>query len=220
MCGRFALTSGTAEIMKEFNIDQVTAGLSPAYNIPPGREITGVINDGKNRLVFFRWGFIPFWAKAASIGSKMINARAETITEKPAFIAAIKKQRCLIVANGFYEWKKKENSNVPYYIYLKSQHPFGFAGLYDVWTSPEGEEITSCTIITTNANELVNPIHNRMPVIIPKKNEELWLDPEVQNQEELLSLLTPYPADEMEAHEVSPVVNYPTNNSPDCIKPV
>jgi putative SOS response-associated peptidase YedK len=172
---------------------------------------------GVKALIPVRWGLIPSWAKDMSVGSKMINARAETISEKPSYRNAFKKRRCLVVADGFYEWQSFSGAKRPIYIRFKSGRPFGFAGLYEIWNSPEGEEITTCTIITTQANELMRPIHERMPVIIPKEKEELWLDPKTEEQSLLFSLLKPYPADQMEAYPVSKKVNSPKNNSPDCL---
>jgi putative SOS response-associated peptidase YedK len=150
----------------------------------------------------------------------MINARAETLNEKPSFKTTFKKRRCLIVADGFYEWRKDRKVKTPVYFRLKSKGPFGFAGLYDVWTSPEGKQISTCTIITTGPNELMEPIHNRMPVIIPKAQETLWLDSALQDEKLLFPMLKPYDSQEMEVYDVSQIVNSPRNNSPECIKPV
>jgi putative SOS response-associated peptidase YedK len=148
----------------------------------------------------------------------MINARAETVTEKASYRNAFKKRRCLVVADGFYEWQNTGDAKRPMYIRLKSGKPFGFAGLYEVWKSPEGKELTTCTIITTEANELMKPIHERMPVIIPAELLDKWLDPAIEGKEQLLDMLRPYPAGEMEAYPVSKRVNSPRNNSPECIK--
>ena len=172
--------------------------------ISPGQQIAAVIRkDDQNNLVNFRWGLIPSWAKDPSIGSKMFNARAETIAEKPSFKNAFKKRRCLIVTDGFYEWQKLGKVKKPFYFHLKSGKPFGFAGLYESWASPDQQQITTCTIITTEPNELIKPIHDRMPVIVMKGCEEHWIDPGNQNQKELLSLLKPYPLEEIEMSEVS-----------------
>ena len=150
----------------------------------------------------------------------MINARAETVGEKPSFKRPLKDRRCLVVANGFYEWQKTDQAKIPMFIRLKSGQPFGFAGLYDVWTSPQGEAVASCTIITTGANDLMQPIHDRMPVILPKPQESAWLNPAIQSPADVLPLLGPYSAAEMEAYPVSRLVNSPENNSPDCIRPM
>jgi putative SOS response-associated peptidase YedK len=167
-----------------------------------------------------RWGLIPSWAKDPSIGNRMINARAETIAEKPAFRAALKKRRCLIPADGFFEWQKLGNVKQPVRIVLKSRQPFGFAGLWEQWVAPDGEGILSCTIITTEANELLKPIHDRMPVILMQDVEAVWLDPKIQETEKLLPLLRQYPPEQMEFYPVSREVNSPAHDTPDCIVPI
>jgi putative SOS response-associated peptidase YedK len=220
MCGRFVRKSTIEIIAKEFEVKRVSCDLKPSYNIAPGDNLAVIIDDGANYLIQLRWGLIPSWAKDPSIGNKMINARAETLSEKPSFKAAFRKRRCLIVADGFYEWRKDGRVKTPVYIRLKSERPFGFAGLYDSWTSPEGKEISTCTIITTGPNELMKPIHDRMPVIIPKAQEALWLDSSIQDERLLFPVLKPYDSQEMEAYDVSQIVNSPKNNSPECIKPV
>ena len=220
MCGRFVLNCSTADILKEFAVDKVLAESTPSYNITPSQRVSAIIKDDSNCLVQFQWGLIPSWSKDPSIGSKMINARSETLSEKPSFKSSLKNRRCLILANGFYEWKKEGKYKSPFYIHLKSKKPFGFAGLFDKWISTEGEEIKSCTIITTESNELLKPIHNRMPVIIPKDKVALWLNPTIQNEKQILPVLKQFPSQKMEYYEVSKTVNSPANNSPDCIKPV
>ena len=221
MCGRFVRTTPIPKIVTSFRVKQVASPEpGPSYNIAPTHEIIIVNNEGVKQLALCRWGFLPSWAKDPSIGNNMINARAETVADKPAFRYAFKKQRCLVIADGFYEWKKEGNRKLPMYIRLSSGAPFGFAGLYNVWTSPAGDEMCTCTIITTTANDLVKPIHERMPVIIPKDKEDLWLDPSVQDKEELLPLLKPYDADEMEAWSVSPMMNRPGYDVPENITPI
>ncbi len=220
MCGRFVTISSIPSIEMAFDIEQPSLDLKPSYNIAPGQKIHIVINDGQRRLIRCRWGFIPFWAKDPSIGYKMINARSETITKKPSFKNVFKKNRCLIVADGFYEWRKEGKIKIPIYIHHKSGEPFGFAGLYNSWTAPGGDPICTCTIITTNANKLLRPVHDRMPVIIPKEKHELWLDPTKQDETDLLPLLKPFDSKEMATYDVSQVVNSPKNNSPACIKPI
>jgi putative SOS response-associated peptidase YedK len=220
MCGRFTQTISAAGVAEAFGVEEVSGDLKPSYNIAPTQPVAVIISDDKKRLVQVRWGLVPSWAKDISIGNKLINARAETITEKASFRNAFKKRRCLVVADGFYEWQRFGDGKRPMYIRLQSAKPFGMAGLYEVWQSPEGEEITSCAIVTTEANALMKPIHERMPVIIPKENEDLWLDPKAQDTEVLRNLLRPYPAEAMQAHPVSKLVNSPGNNSPNCIKPV
>jgi putative SOS response-associated peptidase YedK len=219
MCGRFVREKSIPVIAAEFGVDQISTDLEPSYNIAPTQRVAAVINDGQKQLVAFQWGLIPSWADDPKIGNKLINAKSETITEKASFRNAFKKRRCLIVADGFFEWQKIGQAKRPVYIHLKSGKPFGFAGLYETWKSPEGEPIATCTIITTEANEIIKPIHDRMPVIIAKEARDLWIDPGVKDREALLELLKPYPSDEMETWPVSKMVNSPMNNSPDCIKP-
>jgi putative SOS response-associated peptidase YedK len=219
MCGRFTRATNTASVAEAFGVDEISTDLEPSYNIAPTQPVAVVIRDGKKRLIEVRWGLVPSWAKDLAIGSKMINARAETITEKASFRNAFKKRRCLVVADGFYEWQKVGDGKRPVYIRLKSGKPFGMAGLYEVWHSPAGEEVMTCAIITTAPNELMRPIHERMPLIIAKDTEDLWLDPQVQDTAVLRELLQPYPASEMEAYPVSKRVNSPTENAPECIKP-
>lgn len=221
MCGRFIIKSDLDQIQLAFNIDQVEAQVQPSYNIAPTQSIVTVAqHDEQNVLENMRWGLIPVWAKDMSIGSKMINARAESVAEKASFKRPLKSRRCLIVADGFYEWQKEGAKKIPMFIHLKSQKPFAFAGLYDVWKSPDGDWITSCAIITTRPNELMETIHNRMPVILPKTAYKSWLDAANQDLAELVALLQPYPADKMLAYPVSPLVNSPRNNSPECIQPI
>jgi putative SOS response-associated peptidase YedK len=217
MCGRFTRSQSIPAIAAEFGVEQVSFDLSPSYNIAPTQRVAVIISEGVKQLVPVQWGLVPSWAKDVSIGSKMINARAETITEKASYRNAFKKRRCLVVADGFYEWQKLAGTKRPVYIRLKSGKPFGFAGLYEFWKSPEGGELTTCTIITTEPNELMKPIHERMPVIIPREDQDVWLDPKSEDRTHLLDLLKPYPADEMEAYPVSKAVNSPGNNSPECI---
>ena len=218
MCGRFTQTQSVPEITKEFGVAQVAGDLGPSYNIAPTQKVAVIITDGVKQLVPVRWGLVPSWAKDISVGGKMINARAETVTEKASYRNAFKKRRCLVVADGFYEWQDLGGTKRPVYIRLRSGRPFGFAGLYEVWNPPDGEAITTCTIITTEANEIMKPIHERMPVIIPKQDEDIWLDPGTEDQAHLLRLLKPYPAEEMEAYPVSKRVNSPKNNTAACIE--
>jgi putative SOS response-associated peptidase YedK len=199
MCGRFVLVTDLKNIQKNFNIQEVLCQYQPSWNIAPGQVIPAVIHyEGKNRLVCFRWGLIPSWSKDPSIAEKMFNARAETVDTKPSFREAFKKRRCLIVADGFYEWKKEGNKKIPLYYYLKSGRPFGFAGLYETWLSPDQKKISTCTIITTAANEFIAPVHDRMPVILSGGQEKAWLESSAFNAVGLRSILKPYPAEEMD----------------------
>jgi len=202
MCGRFVLLTDLSVVAEAFDIQQIASEYRPGNNISPGRKIVAVVRqDNQNILVSFRWGLIPSWAQDPSIGNRMFNARAETITEKPSFRDAFNKRRCLIIADGFYEWQKREKIKKPYCFRLKSGRPFGLAGLYERWISPDNQQISTCTIITTQPNELVKPIHDRMPVILEKKEERLWLDPNTRDRDLLLSMLKPYAAQNMEVSE-------------------
>lgn len=222
MCGRFSLTTNIGAVALRFGVrtSLEDAGDVPRYNIAPTQTVIVVGDDGQRHLTRMRWGLIPSWAKDHAIGNRMINARAETVATRPAFRVALRKRRCLVVADGFYEWQERAGGKQPYHLALKSREPFGFAGLWDTWMSPEGDEIRSCTIITTEANELLRPIHDRMPVILTREAEGLWLDPAIQEPARLLPLLKPYPAEAMEAYQVSPWVNTPSHDTPRCIEPL
>ena len=218
MCGRFIFTDPAKikRLLPDAYIDQIRIEFVPSYNIAPSQNIPVILNDGSNNVRLIRWGLVPSWAKDLSIGYKMINARAETITEKPAFKRLIKGRRCLIFTEGFYEWKKLGKGKQPYFIRMKDQQAFAFAGLWDIWEK-EGDALVSGTIITTGANNLVADIHDRMPVIISPDSYEIWLD---HDGKDIMNLLKPYPAEEMEAYPVSRLVSSPANNSPDNIYPV
>ena len=219
MCGRFEIHSAIEIIAEIFGITDRDIEYSPSYNIAPSQDILIVINDGKRRLVKSRWGFVPSLSRDLDTGYRMINARAETAANSKAFKAAFEKQRCLVVADGFYEWRKEGATKKPFYIRLKSRRPFGFAGLYNVWMSPDGKPLTTSTIVTVDANELVMPIHNRMPAIAPADKYDLWLDPRVKDSSAVSSVLTPYPSGEMELFPVTPKVNSVKYNSSESIKP-
>jgi putative SOS response-associated peptidase YedK len=198
MCGRFALISDLSVIQEEFNIREVSFDVKAGWNVTPGQNIPAVIHlNDHNCLVSFFWGFIPSWSKDP-VRHRSINARAETVDKKPSFKDAFSKRRCLIVIDGFYEWKRDDKKKIPLYFHLKSGRPFGLAGLYETWISPDQKPINTCTIITTEANQLIQLIHNRMPVIIPKDQERIWMDKDVTDQSFLLSTLKPYPSDEMD----------------------
>ena len=220
MCGRYTRTADLTTIARRFGVPTAMEEITPSrprYNIAPTQAVIVVGDDGQRYLTQMHWGLIPSWAKDPAIGNRMINARAETLSVKPAFRVALRKRRCLVVADGFYEWQQRGRGKQPVYIVLKNREPFGFAGLWDTWTSPEGQEIRSCTIVTTEGNELLKPIHDRMPVILTRDAEGHWLDPAIQEPATLLPLLKPYPADKMEAYPVSRLVNSPQNDTPDCI---
>jgi putative SOS response-associated peptidase YedK len=222
MCGRFVRITPIPKIVKRFRVTRVAPlEPGPSYNIAPTHETLIVNNEGERQLLPARWGFIPSWSKDPSIGSRMINARAETVAEKPTFRHAFKKQRCLVIADGFFEWKGEGQRKRPMHVRLTSGAPFAFAGLYNIWASPSGEIIIyTCTIITTTANELLKLVHDRMPVILPKSKEDIWLDSSREDKEEFLELLRPYDADKMETWEVSPRVNNPGYDFPENIQPI
>jgi len=220
MCGRFEIHSPIDIIAEIFGVAEWDIEYFPRYNIAPSQDILIVINDGKRKLIKSRWGFVPSWSKDLNTGYRMINARAETAANSRMFRSAFEKQRCLVVADGFYEWRKEGTTKKPFYIRLKSQKPFGFAGLYNTWTSPEGERLCTSTIMTTNANELVLPIHDRMPVIIPADKYDVWLGPAVHDSSVLQGVLHPYASGEMECFPVTPKVNSFKYNSPENIKPI
>lgn len=218
MCGRFNLFTSVEIIMDEFNIEKVLFKGPPSYNISPGREVASISFDEGKVLSPMRWGLIPSWAEDPSIGYRMINARAETIHEKNSFKIPFRERRCLIPADGFYEWKTHGKVKMPYHIRMVDRKPFAFAGLFDVWRSPEGVDVRSCTIITTKANDTVSPIHDRMPVILPKDAHSIWLDPEMKDIDEFRVLLEPYDPEKMEAYEISQLVNSASNDSEELVK--
>jgi len=219
MCGRFELHSAFEIIARLFGLSGGFFAMPKGFNIAPGQDIALIVNEGgQNRLALCRWGFVPSWCKELSDGYKMINARAETVAEKPSFREAFGHQRCLVVADGFYEWKNEGGKKRPFYIHRRDGMPFGMAGLFNRWTSPEGEQVCTSTIITTGANETLRPIHDRMPVIMPAAKAGLWLDPSVHGTEKLLPVLRPCPDDELELYEVTVKVNSPKNDSPENIE--
>jgi putative SOS response-associated peptidase YedK len=219
VCGRFSLTVGIERLQSLFGV--VYAGnIAPRFNIAPSQEVLTVIEtEGKRIGKLMKWGLVPYWANDPKIGWKMINARAETVDEKASFRRALKRRRCLILADGFYEWKKEGTKKIPYRFTLRNEQPFAFAGLWETWDK-RGETLYTCTIITTKANELISTIHDRMPVILPREWQDAWLDPKLEDADYLKSLLQPYPAEEMKMYEVSTIVNSPKNDVADCIKPV
>jgi putative SOS response-associated peptidase YedK len=222
MCGRFTITATPAQLQQAFPGIAVPAQMTPHYNIAPTQPIAVVPNDGRNAVDFFVWGLIPSWAKDPSIGNNLINARAETLADKPSFRTAYKRRRCLILADGFYEWKKNpgQRGKTPHYITLKDRQPFAMAGLWEQWFSPDGSEVKSATIITTEPNELMAQLHNRMPVILSPNDYALWLDPGEHAPADLQSLLVPYAAREMVFYPVSTMVNSPANDVPACVLPL
>jgi putative SOS response-associated peptidase YedK len=220
MCGRFTLYAGEEELRLRFLLEERLEEYRPRYNIAPSQSILAVVREnGKNVPRLFRWGLVPAWAASPEAGFKMINARAETLAEKPAWRRLLHRRRCLIPASGFYEWKADGRKKQPYLIRLAGSRLFAFAGLWDVW-SQDGREIRSCTIVTTTPNDRVGPIHSRMPVILTQEAEAAWLDEQVSEPEFLRSLLVPYPEEEMEVFPVSTDVNSPKNDAPHLVERV
>jgi len=224
MCGRFVLTQSSEAIADTFKVE--VPDFLPRYNIAPSSAIAAILEIdevGKREFVYLRWGLIPSWAKDPAISYKLINARSETVSEKPSFRYAFKHRRCVILADGFYEWQRTEGSKAkkqPYYFTLKDSQFMAFAGLWERWESSEGDLINSCTILTVGANELLQPIHDRMPVILPPPDWDTWLDKSITRGDRLQPLLKPLASELMESHAVGTKVNSPKNNTPECLQPL
>jgi putative SOS response-associated peptidase YedK len=221
MCGRFSL-GATIRVGQVFDLPN-WPDTPPRYNIAPSQEVPAVIQNretGAREFRPFRWGLVPSWAKDPAIGNRMINARSETAATKPTFRKSLRERRCLILADGFYEWKREGPRKQPYYIKLRDGEPFAFAGLWDRWQPTDGEPLETCTILTTTPNEVVRQLHDRMPVILPSNAYDLWLDPTVHDVEPVQGVLTPYPAEAMIAYPVSTMVNSPTHDSPALVEPL
>jgi putative SOS response-associated peptidase YedK len=223
MCGRFTLRASASVVAEQFSLFEL-APFAPRFNIAPSQPVAVVRiaperAEPRRELVWLRWGLIPSWAKDPAIGNRMINARAETAADKPAYRSAMRRRRCLVAADGFYEWQRRGSQKQPYFIHMRHGRPFGFAGLWEAWRGPEGSRIESCTLLTTEPNELLRPIHDRMPVILPAEDYPAWLDPEVEEPEVLAGLLGPYPSGEMAVEAVGTYVNNPGHEGPECIQP-
>lgn len=218
MCGRFSLAVDPALILKLFPDLTIPDDFVPRYNIAPTQGVLGVhASHDAHHMARFHWGLIPFWAKDRKIGNSLINARAESLASKPAFRAAYQKRRCLVLADGFYEWRAVAGRKTPLYIHRPGGEPFAFAGLWERWIPPEppdSDPLLSCTIVTTASNALIRPLHDRMPVIVEPRDYERWLDPQARDADELLR---PLPDDFLELYEVSTVVNSPRNDVPECV---
>lgn len=217
MCGRFALAIALEELAEWFQLAEVP-DFPPRYNIAPTQPIAAILKtaDRPDRhFQLLRWGLIPSWAKDPGIGNRLINARAESVAAKPSFRSAFKRRRCLIPASGFYEWRKQNRGKQPHFVRLRNQPLFAFAGLWETW-----QDIPTATIITTAANPDLQPIHDRMPVILQPQDYDTWLDPDLQNPEQLQSLLQPLPPRTIEHYPVSSQVNAPSQDSPDCMAPI
>jgi putative SOS response-associated peptidase YedK len=221
MCGRFTINIPPELLSDIFGLAD-TPAVTPRYNIAPTQQVPVIrrYGDGQNYLDYLHWGLIPSWAQEKSIGSRLINARSETVTEKPSFRQAIRYRRCLVLASGFYEWKLEGKEKQPWLIRLKDGAPMVFAGLWETWKSPEGTVVESCTILTTASNRLVAPLHDRMPVILSPDEYRTWLERTTTDPTGLKKMFQPYPADLMERWEVSPMVNKVANDSADLVVPV
>ena len=227
MCGRFTLRTPTKTLASLFDGLRFP-DLKPRYNIAPTQDVVCVrqSSEGTNEAVMLRWGLVPFWSKDLKIGARMINARSETVATKPAFRAAFKSRRCLVLADGFYEWKKEGKEKLPFYITRQDDGPFCMAGLWESWQEKPPDDntpasrIESCTVLTTSANSMMASLHDRMPVILPQGQYEFWLDPEFSDRGQLESLMVPCPDDELQARPVSKMVNKPANDLPECIAPI
>lgn len=223
MCGRFTLRAPASTVAEQFGLLDVEP-LQPRFNIAPTQSVAAVrrvpeSDQPARQLVLLKWGLVPSWAKDVKIGNSLINARAESVAEKPAFRAAFRRRRCLVVADGFYEWQRAGSKKQPYFIRLADDRPFAFAGLWEFWEGPDHSALETGTLITTDANELMEPIHNRMPVILAPDDYDRWLDPAIQKPDQLQPLLRPYPSDAMLAYPVSTHVNSPRNEDAKCIAP-
>lgn len=217
MCGRFTLTVSGDNLKEALDLGSVPEEVGGRYNIAPTQPVAVVMNGEARDVELLRWGLIPSWAKDTAIGSRLINARAETVAEKPAFRAAFAKRRCLVLADGFYEWQREGKRRQPYYFRLREGNPFTFAGLWEQWRDPaSGEWLRTCTIITSDANEVVAPVHDRSPVILAPDVRARWLDEDATTAE-LTRFLRPYPAEAMEGYAVAPLVNSPAHDTPELI---
>jgi putative SOS response-associated peptidase YedK len=218
MCGRYTLSTPAGRLAEEFRLDDAVE-IPPSYNVAPTQQVAAVLEEeGKRRLEMLRWGLVPSWADDPEIGARMINARSETAAEKPSFRSAFRRRRCLIAADGFYEWKRENGSKQPYYFHMREDRPFAFAGLWESWEKDGDGALRSCAILTTRANSVLDGIHDRMPVILPSESYDAWLDPDAE-KEELAELLIPYPGDDLETYPVGRFVNSPRNNDERCIEP-
>jgi putative SOS response-associated peptidase YedK len=220
MCGRFTLST-PVPVLAELFLFPEAAPQEPRYNVAPTQAVAAVRAETGPRdrhLVFLRWGLVPSWSEDPAIGNRLINARAETAAEKPAFRSAFRHRRCLVLADGFFEWKRLGGRKQPYYFRMHDGRPFALAGLWEHWEG-DSQGIDSCTVLTTDSNDLLRPVHDRMPVILEAKDYDLWLDPAVHDPEVLRPVLRPYPSEAMTAYPVSALVNNPRNDKPQCVEP-
>ena len=222
MCGRFTLRASASVIAEQFALFEVPP-FTARFNIAPTQSVP-VIRLGPERpeprreLVWLRWGLVPSWAQGPSVGSRLINARAETAADKPAFRTAIRQRRCLVAADGFYEWQRAGRAKQAFFIHFRDDRPFAFAGLWEAWEGPQPSRLETCTLLTTEANDLIRPIHDRMPVILPPDGYPSWLDPAIQDPRQLMPLLVPCPSGQLEAYPVGGFVNSPSHDAPRCVE--
>ena len=222
MCGRFTLKTPVETLAEVFELPTAPE-LPPRFNIAPSDAVAAVRVAGPEpvrELALLRWGLVPPWAEEPKAGSRMINARAETVATNGAFRSAFRRRRCLVPADGFYEWQRQEHGKQPFYIHMRDDAPFAFAGLWEVWEGKDGTVLETCTVITTEPNELMQPIHNRMPVILDRADYARWLDPRMNDPELLKAFLRPFPSEKMAAYPVSRLVNSPSNDAPECLAPL
>lgn len=220
MCGRFAQRTDAKRLAREFKVSDVPE-VEARYNIAPTQDILGIRRaEDEREAVFLKWGLIPSWAKDSSIGAKLINARSETVMEKPSFREAFKKRRCIIPADGFYEWQRTGGKKQPFFFQMRDKRPFGFAGLWEKWRAEDGQALETCTILTTEANEVLRLVHDRMPVILHPGDYELWLEDDARNVDLMKELLRPYPSSEMVSYPVSTLVNNTSNYGAELLNPV
>jgi len=226
MCGRFTITVTMDELKdylsEYYDIDEMKSDfVLPRYNVAPGQDVISIINDGnKNRVGLFKWGFVPSFAKDEKIGYSMINAKSETLQEKPSYRPSLEQKRCVILADGFYEWKKEDKHKIPMRILMKDKSIFPIAGLWSTFTRSDGSKLHTCTIVTTQANEIVSDIHDRMPVILTDETKISWLNPRITDYKILTTLLKPFDSKRMYTYQVSSKVNTATFDDMECIKPI
>ncbi len=219
MCGRFVQKTDLRIVASLFDAPIIESHVAASYNIAPRQPIAVIMEKGHRKIVTMKWGLIPYWAEDPAIANHLINARSETVAQKPSFRDSLEKRRCIIIADGFYEWQGTGLAKKPFYVYMKNEHPFGMAGLFDYWTSAKGEKEITCTIITTEANELMKPIHHRMPVILDPRDFGSWLNTVETDVRKVMGLLRPCESKLLLAHEVGLAVNNAGHNAPDCILP-
>jgi putative SOS response-associated peptidase YedK len=221
MCGRLALPEDYKEIVRKFGVREFVDNFGPRYNVAPTTKVPAVVErEGQRELELFRWGLIPVWAKDRTVGNKTFNARSETVASSGMFRDSFKTRRCVIPAQGFYEWQAREKGKVPHFVVRQDGEPLNLAGLWSTWKNPEdGEQLLSCTVITTQPNELMAQLHNRMPVILDDEDLDEWLDPTQRDPVRLQGLLVPCPAEELKTYPVSNLVNKVGNDGPELIAP-